>query len=364
VSKPPSHENATGSSGGVAAPPRAGATATHLIADPLLRVFAISVVATGIAYVVNNYLVFWRGWPGLGGLFGHYGWFGIPAPNPALDGNAVMLGWMEVLLFLGPVVAIAVWVFRSQERTLHSDSELLSNFGAYIVRSFFWGVLFVGLADAVISFLRVENMLPQLVGQALAQDLGRANFRGDYVHYPLIALGFVVGLFIRSIGFTWLAALVVVAELQIVILRFIFSYEQAFMADLVRFWYGALFLFASAYTLLHEGHVRVDVLYANMSTRAKAWSNTIGSLVLGAPVCWVVMAIGMSDKSNIINSPLINYEVTQAGFGMYVKYLMAGFLAVYALTMLIQFMSYFLNSVGILFQEADAKAAPAEEAHF
>lgn len=364
MSKPPSQENATGPSGGVGTLPGAGATATHLIADPLLRVFAISVVATGIIYLVNNYLVFWRGWPGLGGLFGHYGWFGLAAPSPALDGTAAMLGWIEVLLFLVPIAVIALWVFRSQERTLHSDSELLSNFGAYVTRSFFWGVLFVGLADAVISFLRVEDMLGQVVGQALAQDLGRSNFRGNYVHYPLIALGFVVGFFVRSIGFTWLAALVVVAELQIVILRFIFSYEQAFMADLVRFWYGALFLFASAYTLLHEGHVRVDILYANMSARAKAWSNAIGSLALGAPVCWVIMTIGMSDKSNVINSPLINYEVTQAGFGMYVKYLMAGFLAVYALTMLIQFMSYFLNSVGILFQEADAKAAPAEEAHF
>ena len=110
--------------------------------------------------------------------------------------------------------------------------------------------------------------------------------------------------------------------------------------------------------------MRVDILYANLSTRAKAWSNAIGSLVLGTPVCWVIMTIGMSDKSNVINSPLINYEVTQAGFGMYVKYLMAGFLAIYALTMLIQFMSYFLNSVGILFQEADAHAAPVEEAHF
>ena len=59
----------------------------------------------------------------------------------------------------------------------------------------------------------------------------------------------------------------VAAELLIVISRFIFSYEQAFMADLVRFWYGALFLFASAYTLLEEGHVRVDVLYAAFKDR-------------------------------------------------------------------------------------------------
>ena len=81
---------------------------------------------------------------------------------------------------------------------------------------------------------------------------------------PLIALGFLTSFFTRTLGFTWLALLIVAAELGIVISRFIFSYEQAFMGDLVRFWYAALFLFASAYTLLDEGHVRVDVFYAGL----------------------------------------------------------------------------------------------------
>ena len=40
---------------------------------------------------------------------------------------------------------------------------------------------------------------------------------------------------------------------------------------------------------------------------------------------------------------------------MYVKYLMAGFLAIYALTMLIQFVSYFLSNSSILFEEAEDK---------
>ena len=50
--------------------------------------------------------------------------------------------------------------------------------------------------------------------------------------------------------------MVVLAEFAIVVSRFVFSYEQAYMGDLVRFWYAALFLFASAYALSHEGHVR------------------------------------------------------------------------------------------------------------
>jgi hypothetical protein len=56
-------------------------------------------------------------------------------------------------------------------------------------------------------------------------------------------------------------------------------------------------------------------------------------------------------KQCIINGPLTNFETSMSGYGMYVKYLMAGFLAIYALTMLIQFVSYFLSNSSVLFEE-------------
>ena len=96
------------------------------------------------------------------------------------------------------------------------------------------------------------------------------------MHYPLILVSLVIAYFVRALGFVWLALLVVLAEFQIVIVRFIFSYEQAFLGDLVRFWYAALFLFASAYTLIEEGHVRVDVLYAGFSRAAKPGPTPLG----------------------------------------------------------------------------------------
>jgi len=168
------------------------------------------------------------------------------------------------------------------------------------------------------------------------------------VHYPLILLSLVIAFFTRTLGFTWLALLVVVAELQIVIARFIFSYEQAFMGDLVRFWYAALFLFASAYTLTEEGHVRVDVLYTGFSDRGKAMTNMIGSLLLGLPLCWIILSMGMAGRATVINSPLLSFETSQSGFGLYVKYLMAGFLGVFAVSMMIQFTAFFLSSVAVL----------------
>jgi TRAP-type mannitol/chloroaromatic compound transport system permease small subunit len=239
---------------------------------------------------------------------------------------------------------------------------MLTRMTAYIVRAAFWSVMLVGLADMAISFLRVEGFLADLVGQNWADRLGRSRFRGAFVHYPLIVLSFVIAWFTRSIGFHWLAFLIVIAEIQIVIARFIFSYEQAFMADLVRYWYGALFLFASAYTLVEEGHVRVDILYTAFSERGKAWTNTLGSLLLGLPLCWVILAMGMWGKSDVINGPLINYEVTQAGYGLYVKYQLAGFLMVFAVTMLIQFMGYLLTYAAVLLNEPGHHAVPEEHA--
>ena len=223
--------------------------------------------------------------------------------------------------------------------------EMPEAIAAYIVKAAFWTVLLVGLVDAFISFLRVEDLLRPLFGDQLALDLGRNQFRGPYVHGPLLVVSVILPAFVRTHGFTWLALLVVVAEMNIVISRFIFSYEQAFMSDLVRMWYGALFLFASAYTLIEEGHVRVDVLYSGFTAKTKGLVNAVGALVLGLPICWTILIVGLNQPASIIAGPLLTLEVTQSGFGMYIKYLMAAFLAIYAISMGIQFSGYFLEGV-------------------
>ena len=41
--------------------------------------------------------------------------------------------------------------------------------------------------------------------------------------------------------------------------------------------------------------------------------------------------------------------------------MVAGFLAIYALSMLVQFMSYFLSSVAVLLREPDSVPVTAEE---
>lgn len=312
------------------------------------RAFAGAVVAVTLVFLLNNHLTFWNGWPGVPAFLAHQGWFGAAQLQSPLQGGAIALGWLQFLSYPGAIVAVIALVSLTRGRALRADAELLSAFSAYIVRAAFWAVLIVGVADVAISFLRVEGFLEAWVGAELTTELGRPSFRGTYIHWPLIGVSFVVALFVRGLGFTWLALLVVVAEFQIVISRFVFSYEQGFMGDLVRFWYAALFLFASAYALIDDGHVRVDVLYAHFSARGKAWTNAVGSVVLGIPLCWVILTQGLWSKGSSLNSPLLSFEISQSGFGMYTKYMMAGFLVVFAVTMTIQFASYFLEAVADL----------------
>ncbi len=280
----------------------------------------------------------------------------LPGPETALSGGGVV-AWILLLAYPAAVLAAAAMVMRTPVVGLREDADRISAFNAWLVRALFFCVLYVGLADAIISFLRVEGMLEELFGDELASELSRPLWRGPWIHMPLIALGFLTSFFTRTLGFTWLALLIVAAELGIVISRFIFSYEQAFMGDLVRFWYAALFLFASAYTLLDEGHVRVDVFYAAFRRPTKGVVNAVGALVLGIVFCWVILSLGMAGRSSIIMAPILSFEVTQTGFGMYVKYLMAGFLAAFAVTMLIQFCAMLLDAV------ADVRGEPGHKEH-
>lgn len=285
-------------------------------------------MATLIAtYLINNYLRYGLDWPGL----------------QRFDAGDWRV-WVQIAIYLVPIVLCWAYVKRTSQLSLRDDATRISAINAYLIRSMFWAVLFVGLADMVVSCLRVEGLLGHVVNEQLAKDLAKPLYRGPVLHVPLLAAGFLVGAVTRTLGFHWLAIMIVIAELLIVITRFIFSYEQAFMGDLVRFWYAALFLFASAYTLLEDGHVRVDVFYASMKRRSKGLVNAFGATALGMALCWTILIIGFGGQSAVIYGPIANFEVSQSGFGMYTKYWMAGFLGVFAITMLLQFIAQFLES--------------------
>ena len=262
---------------------------------------------------------------------------------------------VPVLVYIISIVVAILYTFQTPRRSLRADGEAVHKFNVYLIRSVFWGVFLVGVADVAVAFMRVENLADVFFWEGAGRDFNKPFFVGMYIHIPLLVLGFFLGAVTRTLGFIWLAILIVIAELLIVVSRFVFSYEQAFMGDLVRFWYAALFLLSSAYTLYDEGHVRVDIVFAGMRERSKGITNFVGTLLLGLTTCWVILLVGMNGKQSIINSPIMNFEISQtASIGMFVKYQMAGFLGVFAITMYIQFVSYLMSAW------ADIKGEPGK----
>ena len=311
----------------------------------LIRIFSFSILAITFVFLINNVLTIWFDWPGIKQLFSQYGLFGFKKLSKPLEESVLTFAFIQLFFYFVSIGIVIFYVFKSINQTLESDAEILTKFTAYIIRSSFWAVLIVGAADLLVSFMVVEKLVEPILGEFLKVKLVIPGFRITFVHFPLILISFVIGYFTRTVGFIWLAVLVVGSEFSIVLSRFIFEYEQAFQGDLVRFWYSALYLFASAYALMHEGHVRVDVLYTGFSERKKAWTNSIGSLVLGIPLCLIVIFLGMVNKASIINGPVLSFEITQQGSnGLYLLYLMAIYLAVFAVSMLTQFTSYFMSS--------------------
>lgn len=60
------------------------------------------------------------------------------------------------------------------------------------------------------------------------------------------------------------------------------------LGELVVYMYGILFMVGAGYTLLHDGHVRVDVFYQRLSPRRRAWIDLLGVLLLLLPTCAVI----------------------------------------------------------------------------
>lgn len=60
-------------------------------------------------------------------------------------------------------------------------------------------------------------------------------------------------------------------------------------------WYlfSIIFLLGAAYTLRHDGHVRVDVIFARLSPRKQAWIDLAGTVLFLIPFCALMFWVSL-----------------------------------------------------------------------
>ena len=78
-----------------------------------------------------------------------------------------------------------------------------------------------------------------------------------------------------------------------VIMRYMFNDVSIGMQELEWHLYAAIFMLSIPYALFKEGHVRVDIIYDNLSARKQAWIDLFGTLFLLIPFTVLVTKYGI-----------------------------------------------------------------------
>lgn len=87
----------------------------------------------------------------------------------------------------------------------------------------------------------------------------------------------------------WLILVAVLVSTGNAIVRYTFNISSNAWLELQWYLFSAVFLFCAGYTLLHNQHVRIDVVTGRMSKRTQAWIDILGTLFFLLPMALTIM---------------------------------------------------------------------------
>lgn len=94
-------------------------------------------------------------------------------------------------------------------------------------------------------------------------------------------------------GVAWLTLAMVLVTFVVVVLRYVYAIGWVWLQESYVWMHGIVFMVGAGYTLLHDGHVRVDIFYRPAGRRYKALIDLLGAVFLLLPlislVSWVAV---------------------------------------------------------------------------
>jgi TRAP-type mannitol/chloroaromatic compound transport system permease small subunit len=151
----------------------------------------------------------------------------------------------------------------------------------------------------------------------------------------------------------WLTAGMVLVTFVVVVLRYVFDMGWIAMQESVTYMHGLVFMLGAAYTLRHDGHVRVDIFYRKMSPRGRALVNLLGTLLLLGPM----MIYILSDSWQYVTSSWDVMEGSREAGGLPGVYLLKTLLLIMPVLLLLQGVADALRSLLIIAGHAEEDEA-------
>ena len=87
----------------------------------------------------------------------------------------------------------------------------------------------------------------------------------------------------------WLILVMVLVSAGNASVRYAFNRSSNAWLEIQWYLFSAVFLFCAGYTLLHNQHVRIDVISGRMSRRARAWIDILGTVFFLLPMAVAIM---------------------------------------------------------------------------
>ena len=140
---------------------------------------------------------------------------------------------------------------------------------------------------------------------------------------------------------SWLTTILVLVVCYDVFCRYFMNRSIVAIQELEWHLFALIFLLGAASTLQADKHVRVDVLYTQLSEKNKAWINLIGSVIWLIP--FAVIVIWTSSKF-VMNSFLIRETSPDPG-GLQAWYLIKAAIPIGFCLLLLQGVSLCFQSI-------------------
>jgi len=160
-------------------------------------------------------------------------------------------------------------------------------------------------------------------------------------------------------GIAWLTLLMVLITFAVAILRYVYAIGWVWLQESYVWLHGIVFMVGAGYTLLHNGHVRVDIFYRPNSARYKAVIDLFGSLLLLLPLVVVVVFVSYG---YVLDSWLRLEQSREAG-GLPALFLLKSVIMVFCLLIGLQGLSLAARSFLVLaghpeFQPEEEETGP------
>ena len=108
----------------------------------------------------------------------------------------------------------------------------------------------------------------------------------------------------------WMVLLCCAVSAGNAVMRKIFSYSSNAWLEIQWYMFAVMVLLGAAHVLNKNEHVRIDIIYGNLSSRAQMWVDLLGAALFLLPVCAI---IGWVSWPLFMNSFAINETSSNAG---------------------------------------------------